>query len=59
MTFEMMQNYPLSILHASVRPESLPGADLQSGHRPKVAVLRSRDLAFRKIEADVHYCLNL
>ena len=23
-----MQNYPLSIFHASVRPESLPGADL-------------------------------
>ena len=24
----MMQTYPLSIIHASVRPESLPGADL-------------------------------
>ena len=23
-----MQNYPLSIFHAAVRPESLPGADL-------------------------------
>ena len=25
-----MQNYPLSIFHASVRPESLPGADLST-----------------------------
>ena len=28
--FKMMQNYPLSIFHASVRPESLPGADLST-----------------------------
>ena len=28
MRFKMMQNYPLSIFHASVLPESLPGADL-------------------------------
>ena len=28
MRFKMMQNYPLSIFHALVRPESLPGADL-------------------------------
>ena len=26
----MMQNYPLSIFHASVRPESSPGADLST-----------------------------
>ena len=26
----MMQNHPLSIFHASVRPESLPGADLST-----------------------------
>ena len=25
-----MQNYPLSIFHAAVRPESLPGADLST-----------------------------
>ena len=25
-----MQNYPLSIFHASVRPESLPGPDLSA-----------------------------
>ena len=25
-----MQNYPLSIVHAAVRPESLPGADLST-----------------------------
>ena len=30
MTFKMMQNYPLSIFHAAVRPESLPGADLST-----------------------------
>ena len=30
MRFKMMQNYPLSIFHASVRPESLPGADLST-----------------------------
>ena len=30
MMFKMMQNYPLSIFHASVRPESLPGADLSA-----------------------------
>ena len=30
MTFKMMQNYSLSIFHAAVRPESLPGADLST-----------------------------
>ena len=30
MTFKMMQNYPLSIFHPSVRPESSPGADLST-----------------------------
>ena len=30
MRFKMMQNYPLSIFHASVRPESLPGADFST-----------------------------
>ena len=30
MPFKMMQNYPLSIFHAAVRPESLPGADLST-----------------------------
>ena len=30
MRFKMMQNYPLSIFHASVRPESSPGADLST-----------------------------
>ena len=29
----MMQNYPLSIFHASVWPESLPGADLSTFSR--------------------------
>ena len=28
--FKMMQNYPLSIFHPSVRPESLLGADLST-----------------------------
>ena len=28
--FKMMQNYPPSIFHPSVRPESLPGADLST-----------------------------
>ena len=27
---QKMQNYPLSIFHAAVRPESLPGADLST-----------------------------
>ena len=27
-----MQNYPLSIFHVAVRPESLPGADLSTFH---------------------------
>ena len=30
MRFKMMQNYPLSIFHPSVRPESSPGADLST-----------------------------
>ena len=37
--FKKMQNYPLSIFHAAVRPESLPGAGLsiyQKKHFPHV-----------------------
>ena len=30
MRVKMMQNHPLSIFHPSVRPESLPGADLST-----------------------------
>ena len=30
MRSKKMQNYPLSIFHAAVRPESLPGADLST-----------------------------
>ena len=37
MRFKMMQNYPLSIFHAWVRPESSPGADLSTF--PKVIFL--------------------
>ena len=30
MRFKKMQNYPLSIFHAAVSPESLPGADFST-----------------------------
>ena len=35
-----MQNYPLSIFHASVRPESLPGADLSTFQKVMFSLFR-------------------
>ena len=40
MRFKMMQNYPLSIFHASVRPESLPGADLSTFQKVMFSLFR-------------------
>ena len=35
-----MQNYPLSIFHAAVRPESLPGADLSTFQKVMFSLFR-------------------
>ena len=40
-----MHNYPLSIFHAAVRPESLPGADLSTFEKNNFCYF----WAFRKI----------
>ena len=45
--FKMMQNYPLSIFHASVWPESLPGADLSTFQKVRFPILLTLFRPFR------------
>ena len=45
MRFKMMQNYSLSIFHAAVRPESLPGADLSTFQKVMFSLFRDPILA--------------
>ena len=47
MTFKMMQNYPLSIFHAAVRPESLPGADLSTFSKVMFLLILGHQELFR------------
>ena len=47
MRFKMMQNYPLSIFHASVWPESSPGADLSTFQKIRFSLFSSLFGLFR------------